>query len=67
MIELFQRLLDLYEVSIVKFFGYEMAVRVEELLYGLGMLFLGMRIMLVIMAMVILFAIVSSWTVLKPL
>ncbi len=39
---MFQKLLDLYEVSLVKLFGYKNAVRVEELAYGLGMIFIGM-------------------------
>ena len=42
---MFQKLLDLYEVSLVKLYGYENAVRVEELAYGLGMIFIGMMIM----------------------
>lgn len=42
---MFQALLHWYEVSIVKFFGYERAVRVEELAYGIGMIFIGMMIM----------------------
>lgn len=42
---MFQTLLNWYEVSLVKLFGYKNAVRVEELAYGLGMIFIGMMIM----------------------
>ena len=51
---MFQKLLDLYEVSLVKLFGYENAVRVEELAYGLGMIFIGMMIMAFVSAFFIL-------------
>lgn len=51
---MFQKLLDLYEVSLVKLFGYKNAVRVEELAYGLGMIFIGMMIMAFISAFFIL-------------
>ena len=51
---MFQKLLDLYEVSLVKLFGYKNAVRVEELAYGLGMIFIGMMIMAFVSAFFIL-------------
>lgn len=51
---MFQKLLNWYEVSLVKLFGYKNAVRVEELAYGLGMIFIGMMIMAFISAFFIL-------------
>lgn len=51
---MFQTLLNWYEVSLVKLFGYKNAVRVEELAYGLGMIFIGMMIMAFISAFFIL-------------
>lgn len=37
--------LDIYEGTIVKLFGYEMAVHVEEIMLGLGCFFLGIIFM----------------------
>ena len=51
---MFQKLLNWYEVSLVKLFGYKNAVRVEELAYGLGMIFIGMMIMAFVSAFFIL-------------
>ena len=41
----FQRFLDRYDYFMVSTFGYDVAVKIEDIVYGLSMLFIGMVIM----------------------
>lgn len=45
MIALFQRFLVNYDYWMVNTFGYELAVKIEDVVYGLSMIFIGMLIM----------------------
>ena len=51
---MFQKSLDTYEKCIVNCLGYETAVRVEQIIFGLSMIFVGMVIMSFISASFIL-------------